>query len=92
MVTDSAPIVVLKESARYSLENDAGRARVNETTERERRVGGAVRTRAGCPQGGISRKELESKLARVKREIESLHQAMLAGQLVFNLDGGHDTG
>lgn len=37
-------------------------------------------------------KELESKLARAEREIESLHQAMLAGQLTFNLDGHDDTG
>lgn len=37
-------------------------------------------------------KKLESKLLRAEREIESLRQAMLAGQLIFSLDGHHDTG
>lgn len=34
--------------------------------------------------------EIESKLANAKREIGSLYQAMLAGQLTFTLDGHND--
>lgn len=37
-------------------------------------------------------RDLESKLARAQSGIESLHQAMLAGQLIFNLDGHNDSG
>lgn len=37
-------------------------------------------------------KQLELKLVTAEREIESLRQAMLAGQLIFNLDGHDDTG
>ncbi|GAI99538.1 unnamed protein product [marine sediment metagenome] len=35
-------------------------------------------------------KELEFKLAKVEREMKSLREAMLAGQLIFNLDGHDD--
>jgi len=36
-------------------------------------------------------KELESRLSKAEREIESLHQAMLAGQLTFSVDGHRDS-